>query len=256
MGQSKEQKKLSEEPKKEMSNRSQKVIGVFAMVIFVAVVGVLCALAIPIIKMASHPEEFREWIDSMGIWGWGAYIGLVILQILVAFIPGEPLETVAGYAFGTVEGTILCLVAASLGSVMVLLLVRKFGVKLMEIFFSKEKIESLKFLHGSPKRTLIFTILFVLPGTPKDLLCYFAGLTDIKLWILFIICSVGRFPSIITSTLLGDALGTKNYWSAIIVVAATLVLSGIGVLIYKCIGNKKDEQAGSEALEVKEEVEK
>ena len=240
---------IAKKGKKTLSRTQQKVIAIIGMVLFAAVVAVLCIVAIPLIQMASNPEEFRAWIDQMGFWGRLIYMGLVILQIVVAFIPGEPLEIVAGYAFGTVEGTILCILAASIGSILVLFLVRRFGVYILEVFFSKEKIESLKFLQESPKKTLIFSILFILPGTPKDLLCYFAGLTSIRMWLLCLICTIGRFPSIITSTLGGDALGTQNYTGAIIVLIATLALSGIGVLIYKLISKKNSKPQDASSME-------
>ena len=81
-------------------------------------------------------------------------------------------------------------------------------------------------------------VIFILPGTPKDLLCYFAGITDIKLWKLILICSLGRIPAIVTSTLGGDALGTKSYILAIIVFASTVAVSLGGALIYKIISKK------------------
>ena len=99
-------------------------------------------------------------------------------------------------------------------------------------------IKSAKFLQTSPKKTLLFSIIFALPGTPKDLLCYFAGLTDIKLWKLVLICSFGRIPAIVTSTLGGDALGTKSYVLAIIVLLATVLISFIGVLVYNKLGKR------------------
>lgn len=71
----------------------------------------------------------------------------------------------------------------------------------------------------------------MIPGTPKDLLCYFAGLTDIRLSLWLLICSLGRLPSIVTSTVGGDALGTSNYWFAAAVFAITLVISLVGLLI-------------------------
>ena len=73
----------------------------------------------------------------------------------------------------------------------------------------------------------------MIPGTPKDLLCYFAGLTDIRLSLWLLICSLGRLPSIVTSTVGGDALGTSNYWFAAAVFAITLVISLVGLLFYK-----------------------
>ena len=79
---------------------------------------------------------------------------MVIFQVVIALVPGEPLEIGAGYAFGAVEGTILVVIGITLGSVMVLGLVRKFGVKLVEVFFDIEKIKKLKFLHDEKRLDL------------------------------------------------------------------------------------------------------
>ncbi len=193
----------------------------------------------PLVKFASQPEKFRLWVDSNGIWGRLAYMGMMILQIFAAFLPGEPFEMVAGYAFGAFEGTFLCLLASAIGSILVLILVRKFGMKLVKTFFTDEQINSVKFLHSSPKKILLFSMIFVLPGTPKDLLCYFAGVTDIKLWILMLICSLGRIPAIVTSNLGGDALGTKSYIYAIIILAVTCALSLAGILIFNKLRKNK-----------------
>ena len=84
----------------------------------------------------------------------------------------------------------------------------------------------------------MFAVIFVLPGTPKDLLCYFAGVTDIKMWILILICSFGRIPAIVTSTIGGDALGTKSYILAIVVLIITFLISFSGVIVYRLISKK------------------
>ena len=187
----------------------------------------------PLVRFASRPEEFRLWVDGHGLLGMAAYVGMVFLQVVVAVIPGEPLEISGGYAFGAVQGTVLCMLGAFLGSVVVFAFVRRFGRELVEVFFPKEKIESLRFLQSSPKRDLLFWLVFVVPGTPKDLLCYFAGLTDLSWGKWLLICSLGRVPSIVTSTVGGNALGGKNYLFAILVFAGTLAVSAIGLLIYR-----------------------
>lgn len=210
----------------------------FVIFILLLFCGFCWYVANPLIKFASTPDKFRIWVNNNGFWGKIAYLGMMILQIIAAFLPGEPFEMVAGYAFGAVEGTILCFFASAVGSILVLLLTRKYGLKLVELFFSKEKINSAKFLQSSPKRILLFSLIFVLPGTPKDLLCYFAGVTDIKLWKLILICSLGRIPAIVTSTIGGDALGTKSYVLAIFVFVLTIVISFFGVFIFKFIRDK------------------
>ena len=81
----------------------------------------------PLIQFVQEPERFRAWVDEQGILAPIAFLGMLVLQIVVAVIPGEPLEIAAGYAFGAVEGTLLCLFGAFLGRVAVFLLVRKLG---------------------------------------------------------------------------------------------------------------------------------
>ena len=173
----------------ELTKKQQKGVAAAAIVIFLLVMTALFVFAgIPMVRFASEPEKFRAWVDERGVLGRLAYMGMVILQIVVAIIPGEPLEIVGGYAFGAVEGTILCLAAATLGSLLVFWLVRRFGAPLVEVFFPPEKIQKLRFLKTSPKRDFIFLVIFMVPGTPKDLLCYFAGLTDMKLSLWVLLC--------------------------------------------------------------------
>jgi uncharacterized membrane protein YdjX (TVP38/TMEM64 family) len=227
--------------KKQLSRKQQKTIGIAAIVIAVIATALIIWLAgVPLIKFASEPEKFRQWVNENGIASRFAYVGMVILQVVIAVLPGEPFEIAAGYAFGAVEGTVLCLAAATLGSIIVFMLVRRFGVPLVEIFFSKDKLERINFLKSSPKRDFIFFIVFMIPGTPKDLLSYFAGLTDISLTHWLLICSVGRLPSLVTSTIGGDALGTSDYSFAVMVFAVTLIISLLGLLIYKHICDRRE----------------
>lgn len=231
--------------KRELTKKQQKTLAVIAIILFVAVTAALCVLVgVPMVRFASEPESFRTWVDTHGVWGPVLYMGMVFLQVLVALIPGEPLEIVGGYAFGAVEGTTLCLVAATLGSILVFGLVRRFGVRLVEVFFPIEKIRSLRFLKSSPGRLVLFLVIFMMPGTPKDLLCYFAGLTDMKFGVWLLICSLGRIPAVVTSTIGGDALGTEQYVFAIIVFAAAFLISGSGLFIYNriCKRNEAKEQ--------------
>ena len=221
---------------KPRTTRRQKITGA-AVLLVLLLVGVLLFFRVgrPMLRLVQEPEFFRTWVQEKGNWGRLAYAGMVILQVLVALIPGEPLEIAGGYAFGAFEGTFLCLLAAAVGSIIVFGLVRRFGVKLAELFFPRERLRSLRFLQSNRRRTLLFLIVFTMPGTPKDLLCYFAGLTDMKLSSWLIICSLGRLPSIISSTVGGDALGSRNHIFAIVIFAATLAVSGAGLLFFNWI---------------------
>lgn len=113
--------------------------------------------------------------------------------------------------------------------------VRRFGVRAVEIFFSKEKIESLRFLRDTRRRNTLVFLLMLIPGTPKDLLSYFVPLTGMGPWTWFWITTVARIPSIVTSTIGGSALGVQNYVFAGVALGVTLLISGVGLLIYRRI---------------------
>ena len=167
---------------------------------------------------------------------------MVIFQIIVAIIPGEPLEIGAGYAFGALEGTILCLIGAVLGGAIVVLLVRRYGIRLVEVFFPREKIMSLPFMQDNRRLELLVFIVFMIPGTPKDLLCYAVGLTTLRMRDWLWISLVARIPSIITSTIGGNALGEQNYRFAVIIFAITLLISLCGILVYRHICRKENSE--------------
>ena len=224
---------------KKKFDKNQKLAAALAVTIFIIVMALLTWLiGGPVLRFAGEPEKFRKWVEQTGALAPIVYMAMVIAQIMVALIPGEPLEIAGGYAFGAVGGTVLCLAAATVGSILVFALVRKFGVKLFEVFFSIEKLRSLRFLRASKRRDILFLIVFMIPGTPKDVLCYFAGLTDIRFGVWLIICSLGRLPSIVTSTLGGNALGTEKYLMAAAVFAVTLIISAVGFAVYRRMGEK------------------
>lgn len=203
------------------------VIGSAAMTL----VGI--AIFKPLIDHLNDPATFQQWIADKGVWGSLAFVGLSVLQIIIAWLPGEPLELGAGYAFGFWHGTFLCMLSIAIGSTLVFLLVRHLGKRFVTLFFPIEKIEQVPILRNPKKLHLLCTIVFLIPGTPKDLLTYCIGLTPMKLSTWLLIAVFARIPSVVTSTLSGSALGQKHYWTAIIVLAITLLISLIGIIAYR-----------------------
>ena len=219
-----------------MSDKHRKnlyLISVIIFILFCAAVGYY--IGVPMVRFAREPERFRQWVDSSGLLGRGIFIAMVTLQVLVALIPGEPLEFAAGYAFGALEGTVLSMAGILIGSLLVFLLVRKFGIKMVEVFFRKDQIDRFHFLRDPRKSRVLALILMTIPGTPKDFLSYFAGLTPItcKQWILIVL--IGRIPSLVTSTVSGAAAGAENYLLTGIMLALTLVISICGIWYYRML---------------------
>ena len=183
--------------------------------------------------LASFSQEgLRDYIRSFGAAGWLVFLVLQILQVFIALIPGELLESAAGFVFGPIVGTLLCYAGIVIASSLVFVLTRKFGIKLVEVFVSRERINQLRFLNTEKKRDLLIFLAFFIPGTPKDLLTYFVGLTEIKFRTFLAISLVARIPSVVTSTFGGHLLGVGDYISAIIVYAATAIVSILGMVGY------------------------
>lgn len=206
----------------------------FIIIAILSVTALTIAFSIPFIRFINQPEKLREFVDSFGILSPIIYILLTFIQILVPIIPGEPFELLAGYCFGAVKGTLLCILAESLSSILIILMVRKYGQKLVSVFFEEEKLQKLE-KYKNEKNFYLFILLFIIPGTPKDLICYFAGLTNFKLIPLLLASTIGRIPSIITSTIPGSAAGERNYLLAIIIYGTAGIISLIAARIF----NKK-----------------
>lgn len=227
-----------------MTQKHKKIVAIIAMAIFVlfcTLVGIF--IGIPMIRLVKQTGKFQAWVDSYGVWGRLLFVGMVILQIIVAFIPGEPIELAAGYAFGFWEGTLLTLAGMVLGSWMVFALVRKFGVKLVEVFFPQEKINRFSFLRDPKRSETLAFVLMLLPGTPKDFLSYIAGLTPLRTGKWLLIVAVGRIPSLVTSTATGAAAGEGNYVLSVVMVGITLLLTALGLLYYRYICKKQKQDS-------------
>ena len=139
---------------------------------------------------------------------------------------------------------ILCMAGALVGSVAVFLAVRAWGRRALELFFPREKIDSIAFLRDEHKLHSLVFLLFLIPGTPKDIMTYAVGLTRMQLPAWLLISTFARIPSILTSTAGGDALNLQNYEFALLVFAATLLISGAGLLLYRglCRARRKEEK--------------
>ena len=229
-----------------MEDKYRKQVYLFSFLIFAifsAAVG--WYVGVPMVRFAREPELFRAWVDRSGIWGKLLFIGMVFLQVIVALIPGEPMELAAGYAFGAVEGTVLSMAGILLGSTVIFLLVRRFGTKLVEVFFPERELKRLAFLKNPKKAKILAFILMTIPGTPKDLLSYFAGLTPLTLkqWLSIVV--IARIPSLVTSTISGGAAGEENYCLAAVMLVIASILSGLGILYYRKIC-KEQEKNGTD----------
>lgn len=226
-------------------SRKRKIIGVAVLALVIAILAVITwAITKRILEIGSAPGDVKEFIGSFGWAGWLVALGLQFLQILVAFIPGELIETGMGYAFGAVVGTLLCYMGLALGEFAVFVIIRRLGKRAVEYFVPLEKLGKFSFLNDESRLKKTVFILFIIPGTPKDLLTYFAPLTKIKLSEFLTISLIARFPSVVSSTIGGNMLGEGRYLHAAILYTVTGIVSLLGLKIYDIILKKKQAHNG------------
>ncbi len=220
----------------------RKIYNIISIIVLFAVFSFCCwAIGPKLLETVKNPDAFREFIGSNFLAGVGAFLAIQILQVFFALIPGEPIEVFAGYAFGALPGLVLCTVGVTVATAIVFLLTRKFGKKFTYILMAEDKLNSFKFMQNEKKLELLIFLLFFIPGTPKDLLTYVAGLTKIDIKKFLILTSVARIPSIISSTLAGDTLQEGNYITTVIIFGVTGVVSIAGIILYNYIKKKKSD---------------
>lgn len=214
----------------------KKKVKVFKLILTIIVLTLFVGITIylfPVVKNLATVEgqiAFKEKVNNSGVLGMLSLFGLQVAQIFLFVVPGEPIEILAGMCYGGLWGTIFILISCCIISAGIFLLVRKLGKKFVYDFCDEKqvsKIENSKLFKNSKKIELIMFILFLIPGTPKDLLVYIAGLLPIKPGRFIIISTIARIPSIISSTLAGANLALGDWKMSIILYGIVFLLVGI-----------------------------
>lgn len=217
-----------------MKKNMLKKIMIISSIICIIIVSIVAL--IPVIdKLISIEGQkiLKSKIQNAGFLGILMLIGLQIAQIFFVIIPGEPIEILAGMCYGKIWGTLFIIITSSIISIIIFLLVRKFGKKFVHKFYNKKRVDKIadnKIFKDSKRIELILFILFLLPGTPKDLITYISGLLPIRIKSFIIISTFARIPSIISSTLAGESIINGNWKMAIILYSA--IVLPIIILLY------------------------
>ena len=117
-------------------------------------------------------------------------------------------------------------------------------MRAVELFVPPDKLKKVNFIRTSGKTFRLLFALFLIPGTPKDVLAYYAGLTGIRLSSFLMIAILARLPSVVTSTVGGSALSDGSYLAAAIVFAVTAAVSVMGLILYGKIQKSVREKKG------------
>lgn len=186
-------------------------------------VGATILLWDPLSRLLANIETIKYSIEHAGISASLAFIGLIILQVLFAPIPGQIVAIASGYLFGVWKGTLYMMIGSTIGSFIIFVLSRKLGRPFVEKILSKKAVKKVdKFVAKSGAFALF--MMFLLPFFPDDAICYLAGLTKIKIRNLVLISILGRFPEYLVLAFIGAGFATQSKLSIVVFSAFSILL--------------------------------
>lgn len=231
----------------------KKKLKIFKVVLFIIAVIILTVITIylfPVMRNISTKEgqiEFKNKVTDSGIYGLLLLFLIQVSQIFLFVLPGEPIEILAGMCYGWFFGTVFIMVSSAIIATLIFWLVRKIGKQFVYDFSDEEKIKKIennKLFQNPKKIELVLFILFLVPGTPKDLLTYLSGLLPIKMRRFIFISTIARIPSIVTSTIAGANIADGNWRKGVILYILIVVIVAIALFIF----NKFDKDKTTESV--------
>lgn len=225
---------IDEDPEIDVRRKALRRRVLIGLVTAATITALLCWEYLPgLLTWLADARAVRAFVSDHAFVSRLAMLGINIVQVLLAFLPGEPVELASGYAFGFWEGTALCLVASGLATSAIYWATRRWGWKLVGLFFDRSLFDRFSWLKSAKRLELIMLIVFLIPGTPKDFLTYFAGLTNMRFLPVVLIATFGRIPSIVTSTIAASAVGSGNWPLVACTLVASAFLLAVGGLMYR-----------------------
>src|SRR5208283_4459238 len=198
----------------------------------------LAALLIPVMifrhdiwRLFTSLKALEDWVRASGPVAPLVFICVQVFHVIVFVIPGEVVQIAGGYLFGIWPGTLYSVAGILIGSPIDFFLARLLGVPFVNALFSPDKVEKTRALLGTRGSKAIFFFLFLIPGIPKDLLCYVAGLTPLRFRFFILASMVGRLPGIIGSSVIGNSAAEKRWILSVSIFAAAVLLSAAGFLL-------------------------
>lgn len=160
------------------------------------------------------------------------FIGIQILQVLVAPIPGEVTGFIGGYIYGIFLGTLYSTIGLTVGSWLAFTLSRTLGLPFVERIVNPKIIRQYDHIMSHQGPWVAF-LLFLIPGFPKDALCYVLGLSHIRISVFLLISTVGRLLGTLMLSVQGSFLRNNQDTTFLIVMAVSIIIAAAGYLFGK-----------------------
>lgn len=217
-----------------------KLIGLIA--VFALMGGVTAALWPTLSQLFEEGgiENLITTVQQAGAAGVATLLGLQLLQVIVAFIPGEVVQVAAGMMYGPWLGGIIVAVGACLASAVVYALVHWLGAPFVRSMVSDSFTDKFHRFEASGKLDTVVFVLFLIPGMPKDVFTYVVALTDMRLGPFLMLTTLARLPGIFLSTYAASSLANGDTTQGIIIFAIVAVVAVVCIVMRDRIINRLD----------------
>ncbi|MDO4176700.1 MAG: TVP38/TMEM64 family protein [Bacillota bacterium] len=220
--------------KKNRSEKYQKVMAVLKLSLFLFIIfGIPAYIYFFQHDLIDELKNYREVVALLRSYrteGILVYLGVMVIQIVISIIPGNVLQLAAGYLYGFWFGLIFSIIGAVIGSFITYYLAKIIGKDAMHVLFGEKKINEVLDHMNSRRAVAIVFLIYLIPGLPKDICNYVAGLSELKFRPFIIISTLGRTPGIMGSLLIGHQMMQGNYTAAIIIGIIAVILFILGII--------------------------
>ena len=182
-------------------------------------------------------EELRDKLADFGVKGYITIIVLSMLQVIISFLPAEPVQVLSGITFGFHIGLLLCTIGVFLGNTAIYILYRTFGNGIRHYFMTNLHLDFEK-AAKSKRIALVIFILYFLPAIPYGMICFFASSLGMRYPRYITITLLGAIPSVCIGVGLGQIAITSSYIVSIVVFAIILLILAVFMIKKKAIFEK------------------
>lgn len=149
--------------------------------------------------------------------------GMQVLQVIICIVPGQPIQFAASYMYGIARGYLISIIGAFIGATVAFYISKLLGRDAVGELFGEERIEDYRRKLNSGRGLMAVLLIYLIPGVPKDLTAYAAGVSDMRIRPFLIVSTIGRSPAMLGSLLFGHFFGTKNYRAIAVLAAVTVI---------------------------------
>ena len=200
---------------------------------------ILLIVVIPLVIYLTNKEFFTQfksvadverYIESYGHLSGLVYIVFQIFQVVISVIPGEIFQVAAGYLFGPLWGIVYAIIGCTLGEMVAFGLARVLGRGFVHLFMSEDQFNKYYERLNSNKAYTLCFILYLIPGIPKDILCYVAGASEMRFMPFLLISMAARLPGLIGSIAMGALVDNGSYHIAAIILGIACIIAVLGII--------------------------